>query len=164
MLVLVRRAAHIALVAAALIALGSCGDDEGTAPPPRTTPPETSPEPPAAGDGRWSNRTRDVVLTLERKRGEPGSVMELTIENRGDERLEFGVAYRLERRTEDGWRWLNRDAAFILILKVVPPGEREVEEITLPEDLSPGRYRIVKTFSVAGGPRFDAAVRFSVRV
>jgi hypothetical protein len=158
------RRAQTVLVAVVLTVLGSCGGgDESVEPPARTTPPETSPRPPGSEDGRWSSRTRGVLLTLERRRGGPGSVMELTIENRGDERLEFGVAYRLERRTEGGWRWLNRDAAFILILKVIPPGEREIEQITLPRDLSPGRYRIVKSFSVAGDRRFDAAVGFSVR-
>lgn len=82
-----------------------------------------------------------VVMSLDRDK------RELTIENTTGKRLEYGVAYRLERRTANGWRWLNRDSAFILILKVLEPGAREREKISMLAGLEPGHYRIVKAFT-----------------
>ena len=124
----------------------SCGDDDGE-PAPGTT--ATAPRP-------------GIVLDLSTDTAAPGDKLRLTIENTTRTRFEFGVAYRLERRTDDRWRWINRDSAFILILKFVEPGGREREEIRLPPDLKPGRYRIVKGFS-AGEREIEASVEFSVR-
>ena len=59
--------------------------------------------------------------------------------------------------------WINEDAAFALILKVVEPGRREREEIRLPDDIRPGRYRIVKSFNApATGRELEASVGFTV--
>ena len=78
-------------------------------------------------------------------------------------RLEYGLAYRLERRIGPSWRWINRDAAFALILLVVEPGKREREEIRLPDDIRPGRYRIVKSFTAPAADRkLEASVEFTV--
>ena len=105
-----------------------------------------------------------VGLALDDKHAQAGDTLKLTIENRGNAWLEFGVAYRLERRTGSRWRWVNRDSAFILILKVLEPGRRETEEIGLPGDLKPGRYRIVKSFSAPAANRtIRATVEFTVR-
>jgi hypothetical protein len=69
--------------------------------------------------------------------------------------------YRLERRVGDSWRWINRNAAFALILKIAEPGRREREDIRLPEDLRPGRYRIVKEFT-ASDREITVSVEFTV--
>ena len=54
----------------------------------------------------------------------PASPSKLTVENDTQyPPLEYGLAYRLERRTVDGWVWINEDAAFALILRVVEPGK-----------------------------------------
>jgi hypothetical protein len=93
----------------------------------------------------------------------PGETFQLTVENRAGTRLEYGLAYRLERRVGSRWRWINRDAAFALILKIVEPGKREREEIRLPRNLRPGLHRIVKSFTApATGLELDAAVQFTV--
>ncbi len=133
----------------------SCDDDDPAGPPPptATTP---APQPP-------SSERRGVVLSLDRETPHPGETLQLTVENRTRWRLEYGLAYRLERRTGLGWRWVNRDAAFALILLVVEPGKREREDIQLPDDLRPGRYRIVKSFTApAVDRRLDADVEFTV--
>ena len=83
-------------------------------------------------DGRAAAGARGRrARARSRRPPHPGDTLELTVENHTRTRLEYGVAYRLERRTDDGWRWVNRDAAFILLLKVVEPGAREREEIRL---------------------------------
>jgi hypothetical protein len=132
------------LVATLAIVAPSCdgGDDDAieTTPPP-PTPTQPAPEPPRP-------QRRAVVLSLDRESASPGQTLQLTIENRTRTRFEFGVAYRLERREGSRWQWVNRDAAFILILKFIEPGAREREEIRLPDHLEPGRYRIVKSFSM----------------
>lgn len=128
-----------------------------TTPPPTTTTTQPEPKPPSA-------ERRGVVLELDRDSAKPGETLELTVENHTRTRLEYGVAYRLERRTADGWRWVNRNSAFILILKVAEPGASERETIQLPEHLEPGRYRIVKTFEApATGRDLRASVQFTVR-
>jgi hypothetical protein len=128
------------IVTLAVFSPGCDGDDDPVDTSPSPAPP-THPEPKPP-----PTEHRGVTLQLDRERAAPGDTLELTIENGTPNRLEYGVAYRLERRTPDGWRWVNRDAAFILILKMIEPGARDREEIQLAGDLKPGRYRIVKAF------------------
>jgi hypothetical protein len=133
----------------ATLVLASCGGGDDTTEP--TTP---TPEPPTSD-------SRAVVLSLDPERPHGGETVTLTVDNRTRWRLEYGVAYRLEHRVEGEWRWINRDAAFILILKVVEAGRREREEIQLPRQLERGRYRIVKSFTAPAVERdFDASVEF----
>ena len=145
------------LVTLAVLPAGCDGDDDpmDTSPPP-APPTHPEPKPPP-------REHRGVTLQLDRDQVTPGETLELTIENGTRTRLEYGVAYRLERRTADGWRWVNRDAAFILILKMIEPGARDREEIQLPDDLKPGRYRIVKEFEDPADHRtLRASVQFTV--
>src|SRR5688500_18167562 len=134
----------------ATLVLASCGGgSDGTEP---TTP---APQPPAS-------ERRGVVLNLEPGSPHPGETVTLTVENRTRWRLEYGVAYRLEQRVDRRWRWINRDSAFVLILKFVEAGGREREQMQLP-GLEPGRYRIVKSFTAPATEReLDASVEFTV--
>jgi len=103
-----------------------------------------------------------VVLSLDRSTPHAGETLELTVENRTRTRLEYGLAYQLEQRKDGRWVWINKDAAFALILKVVEPGKREREDILLPDDLRPDRYRIVKSFTAPAAQGLDASVEFTV--
>ena len=131
------RLALVMLLGTLPFGVPSCGGDDG-------------------GDGGADPpERRGVILSLDR------DTRELTIENTTGKRLEYGVAYKLERRTATGWRWINRDSAFILILKVLEPGGREREKITLPQES--GRYRIVKSFTDPETRReIPATVEFAV--
>ena len=143
-----------ALVATLALFAAGCGGDDDTVD--TTSPTPTTPTTP-------SREHQDIVLELDRETAQPGDVLELTIDNRTPTRWEYGAAYRLERRTDDGWRWVNRDQAFILLLKVLEPRAREREEIGLPDDLEPGRYRIVKSFTdPAAGEETRAKATFTV--
>jgi hypothetical protein len=142
------RRSSIALLLAS-IALAACGggNDDGDR---------------GGGEPAPSPR-QDVVLTLDRETPHAGDTIELTVENHTSTRLEYGLVYRLERRVDAGWRWINKDAAFALILKVVEAGKREREEIGLEDDLRAGGYRIVKEFSApATGREYRATVEFTV--
>jgi hypothetical protein len=120
---------------------------------PLTTP--TSAPPPPERQG--------VSISLEPDTPHPGDTVRLTVENYTRTRLEYGLAYRLERRVDRRWVWINRNAAFALILKIVEAGTRERENIRLPNDLRPGRHRIMKTFNApATGRELDAYFEFAV--
>jgi hypothetical protein len=134
----------------ATLVLASCGGAD------ETEPTTSAREPPASGNG-------GVVLSLDRDSPHAGETVTLTIENRTRWRLEYGVPYQLEHRTNGRWRWINRDSAFILLLKVLEAGKREREQIELPRRLEPGRYRIVKSFTAPAADRkLDASVEFNV--
>ncbi len=134
----------------ATLVLASCGGGDSSDP---TTP---APEPPRS-------ESRGVVLSLDLESPHPGDTLTLTVENNTRTRLEYGLVYRLEHFVEGDWRWINRDAAFALILKIVDAGKREREDIRLPTDLEPGRYRIVKSFTAPEtGRKLDASVGFNV--
>jgi hypothetical protein len=134
----------LVLLLAALV-LAGCDDDDAVEPPPAPA------------------ETKGVVLSLDRTTPHAGETLELTVENHTRERLEYGLAYKLERRNDGRWVWINEDAAFALILKVVGPGRSEREDILLPDDLRPDRYRIVKSFTApATGRELDASVEFTV--
>ena len=137
------------LAAAALAAIAaSCG---GGADDP---PDEPRPAPPR----------EPVLLHLDRSVAEPGATLELTVENRGRNAIEFGLAYRLEHRRGARWQWLNERDVFALIAYVVNPGRRHEQKVSLPKDLEPGDYRIVKTFTVhQTRRRLDVEARFAVR-
>lgn len=146
------------LLATAVLFAAGCDDDDAvdTTPPPTATTTQPEPEPPSA-------ETKGVVLSLDRTTPHAGETLRLTVENRTRTRLEYGLAYRLEQRTGDRWKWINKDAAVALILKIVEPGKRESENIQLPNDLQPGRYRIVKSFTAPETGRvLDASVEFTV--
>jgi hypothetical protein len=69
----------------------------------------------------------------------------------------------LERRTGHGWRWINLDQAFILLLQSIEAGETKHQEIDLPGDLEPDRYRIRKKFTGRpGGQELRRAAYFRV--
>jgi len=123
--------------------LASCGGGDMTEPP--------------------ASDSRGVVLSLDLASPHPGDTLTLTVENNTRTRLEYGLVYRLEHFVEGDWRWINRDAGFALILKIVDAGKREREDIELPADLEPGRYRIVKSFTAPEtGRQLDASVQFNV--
>ncbi len=43
--------------------------------------------------------------------------------NTGEVLIETNYVFRLERKTDDGWRWINRRQAWILPLLFLEPGE-----------------------------------------
>lgn len=106
----------------------------------------------------------DATMKLDKTEAQAGDKLQLTIENTGDRRLDYGVAYMLERRTDHGWRWINLDQAFILVLQVIEAGATEHQEIDLPGDLKPDTYRIRKSFTGRPGEqKFRRAAEFRVR-
>ena len=104
-----------------------------------------------------------VAVSVDREVARPGESLKLTIDNRGPTHLAYGLAYRLER-WQGRWKLVNREQAFALVLLGVGPGDRAEQEIRLPAELKPGRYRVTKQFTGRGTKRrMGAAVEFRVR-
>jgi hypothetical protein len=135
----VRRVALAAALAAALA--GGCGRGAGVQPPP-------------------DHNSPGIDMEVSPRVARPGQTLRLVVRDRRARRLEGGLAYRLER-WEGGWRWLNRDMAFALILVAVEPGRPYTQRIELPGDAEAGLYRVTKNFR-AGGEYLQVAARFNV--
>jgi hypothetical protein len=43
--------------------------------------------------------------------------------NTGDRSVSYGYGYKLERKTREGWRWINRRQASPLVILVLKPGK-----------------------------------------
>jgi hypothetical protein len=100
--------------------------------------------------------------------------------NTGAVSLSYGTPYKLERRTSDGWRWINRRQAWTLPLLSLAPGEtsrpgpiavyrvnpkarcpHSSEPCCLRVPLRPGLYRVTKGFS-SGARQLIARATFRV--
>ena len=102
---------------------------------------------------------------------EEGSVtpewMRYTIANDTDEELTYGAEYRLEKRGLLGWRqlWENfLPAGWDAVGYFVSPHGTSTEGFSWTGrygELSPGTYRMVRTYTLAGQD-YTAAVEFTV--
>jgi hypothetical protein len=95
------------------------------------------------------------------------------LKNVGEGELGYGFGFKLERKTTEGWRWVNRRQAFRLPLFHLPPGVRsDPESLAVyydeptPIELPAGWYRVTKTVTLAPGePRPPVmGVRVTFRV
>jgi hypothetical protein len=98
----------------------------------------------------------------------PSEAPRATLVNTGGVALVSGYGYKLERRSGDRWRWINRHQGVILVLLFLEPGESARPEpigiyrpaprrstcprsgcVCIPMPLRPGLYRVTKGFRVA---------------
>jgi hypothetical protein len=156
---------------ALVLALSACG---GLAREPSKG--TTGPAPPVATDvasASAGNRTARVELRLEPSSVHSGEAPKLTLTNTGKVNLVYGVPFKLERKTDSGWKWVNREQAFILPLLLLRPGEtgdpQPVEVYgsePTPVELPPGLYRVTKDAglqdSYPKGPELRISVTFRV--
>ncbi|MDQ6421289.1 hypothetical protein RB620_17835 [Paenibacillus sp. LHD-117] len=82
----------------------------------------------------------------------PGDELQLKTINHGPTNLaHHGKLYDLEKQSSDGWKQMNERPTAMTLEGYLPiPVGEYTQNITLPEDLAPGTYRIVKHI---GGPR-----------
>lgn len=97
----------------------------------------------------------------------------MTLANVGDKVVGYGPGFKLERRTEGEWVWVNRRQGFNLPLFYVEPGRRGRPEpiavyfqSPVPVRLRPGLYRVSKTVQLTPGrprpPTMEVAATFHV--
>lgn len=136
------------LVAAALaLALASCGGASDDPDQPTSSPASTSaapPAPPATGDG--------LTVVVEPPEATPGSTVRATVSNGSEQQFTYGAAYEIDRAIEGGWDPVELPPrAVIEIAYVAPPGGTGAAlQVELPDDLDPGRYRVVVARDVPG--------------
>lgn len=91
-----------------------------------------------------------------------GDVITVLVDNRGDRRLDYGLANRVDRYVDGEWVEATADVyeggppAFAEILLTLKPGELGApEEIPLDPDVEPGTYRVVKEVFAQSGTAPD---------
>lgn len=90
----------------------------------------------------------------------PGDELGYRINNTGSVELICGLAYRLERKTSDGWVHTNPGMAFRLIGFGVLPGQGRELSAMIPADALGGSYRISTSVT---SDHVEGAVRLSAR-
>lgn len=91
----------------------------------------------------------------------PGEPPRAVLENIGNATVGYGPGFKLEKRTDEGWRWINRRQAFTLPLFYLRPGETGKPEVLAvylespkPMALEPAMYRVTKGLQpTPGKPR-----------
>jgi hypothetical protein len=88
--------------------------------------------------------------------------------NDGPGTVSYNPPFKLERMTDSGWRWINRNQAFTLPLFGLGPGKRSGPESVAiyrgtpnPVELTPGVYRVSRGVGVSGST-VHLRVRFRV--
>jgi hypothetical protein len=116
---------------------------------------------------------RKIRIEVTPCRVDSSDTARLVLENLGEPRVGYAPAFKLEKKTHSGWRWINRRQAFTLPLFYLEPGERsDPQPIAVyfdkqePLKLRPGLYRVTKTIDLTPGkPRpltMDVKARFRV--
>src|SRR5687768_5656519 len=169
-------AVAIALGLAALLRFFTPGPEEVSPVP--TRPPSARVEPgEGAAFGEASTRIdgKEAKARLEIRPGRVGEghLPSMTLMNVGETEFSYGLPFRLEIRTSDGWHWVNRHQAFNLPLLHLGPGERADSEkigmyVDTPDPLpfAPGTYRVTRTVDIDAfdetAPSLRVAARFEV--
>jgi hypothetical protein len=102
-----------------------------------------------------------------------GQAPKAVLVNTGDGQLGYSFGFKLERRGEKRWRWVNRRQGFPRPLFYLAPDRRsDPEPIEVffdkpePVNLRPGLYRVTKSVDLAPGtprpPRMDVRASFRV--
>ena len=93
--------------------------------------------------------------------------------NEGEGQLGYGPGFKLERKGDQRWRWVNKRQAFPLPLFYLAPDQRSDPETIVvfidepePVTLRPGLYRVTKSVDLAPGrprpPRMNVSATFRV--
>lgn len=102
-----------------------------------------------------------------------GDAPQAVLVNIGDGELGYGFVFKLERRRDEGWRWVNKRQAFPLPLFYLAPDARsDPESLAVyfnkpkPIELRPGLYRVTKSVDLTPGkprpPTMDIRAAFRV--
>lgn len=107
-----------------------------------------------------------AALLLDPPAVQPSGSLDAMVVNRGDQPLEHGLAYRIERW--DGEHWQQTDIApdvFPAIALIVGPGETgRPNTVQIPEEVGSGFYRITKSVTTKGRETaLDVHALFQVR-
>jgi hypothetical protein len=99
-----------------------------------------------------------VELVVSSSRVARGQAPTAVVVNTGEGNLAYTFPFRLERRTDTGWRWINRREAWPMPLLPLAAGHRSApQSLALyighptPKPFRPGLYRVTKSFDLSSG-------------
>jgi hypothetical protein len=105
-----------------------------------------------------NGRPKRVRIEITPCKVAPGEAPVAILRNIGSGRLGYGPGFRLEKKTDHGWRWINKRQAFPLPLFYLHSGEQsDPEPIAVyfaklqAVELEPGLYRVAKGVQLAPG-------------
>jgi hypothetical protein len=135
----------------------------------------------ATGDSRCFSSASETLNGLRKRvrmevypcRVDEDDVSRLVLTNTGEGWLGYTFGFKLEKKTSEGWRWINRRQAFPLPLILLRVGQQSgPERIEVyfskprPERLTPGRYRVTKGLDLTPGklrpPTMSVSAQFMV--
>jgi hypothetical protein len=116
---------------------------------------------------------RRVQIVVTPCRVVSGETPRTVLTNLGKTQVGYGPGFKLDRRVNGRWRWINRRQGFTLPLFYLEPGEKgEPESLAVylgspdPVELSPGHYRVTKGVQLAPGkprpPTMNLRVNFRI--
>jgi hypothetical protein len=116
---------------------------------------------------------RRVRIEIVPCRSVSGEAPRAVLTNIGETQVGYGPGFKLERRIDGRWLWVNRRQAFTLPLFYLDPGEEsEQERLTVyfdspdPVELEPGLYRVTKSLQLTPGkprpPTMGVRVKFHI--
>jgi hypothetical protein len=144
---------------------------------PQTVASTIQAQPMSASTGRartvLDGKLKAVQLRIRPAQVVQGEAPRTVLVNVGEGQLGYSFGFKLERKGEEQWRWVNRRQAFPLPLFYLAPGRRSDPEkvevfvdMPKPITLRPGLYRVTKSLDLAPGkprpPRMDVSATFRV--
>jgi hypothetical protein len=162
----------LALVTLSLFALIACTSDNPEGPASEATgPPDVVSRNDSARNSSGSSTrcTGQTATSFEGKRVATrlritpcrvvvGDAPKAVLVNIGDGELGYGFGFKLDRRTDQGWRWINKRQGFPLPLFFLAPDARsDPESLAVyinqpkPIELRAGLYRVTKSVDLTPG-------------
>lgn len=125
-----------------------------------------------SGAALAGERARSPRTTVSDKSVEPGQIVEVTVKGSMTRKLVGGPATYIERQSESGWEAVATSVWYGTGEPTLQPPDASVAfvrvdvtsfPVAIP-DVSPGQYRISRTYSVEGSDsKVEAKVRIQVR-
>src|ERR1700753_322978 len=94
--------------------------------------------------GKPASEATVAEMVLQRQQLRPGDRFEYEVVNHGRVALMFGASYGVDRKTATGWESVNSNAMFRAWGKRLDPGSRFMLDARVPDDATPGSYRLRK--------------------
>jgi hypothetical protein len=102
-----------------------------------------------------------ATLSATPAQARPGQTLDLALTNTAATCLHVGYDVSWQIYRDGTWVEIPLDRAVILLLASVAPGQTFRHDFAVPQDSSPGQYRVVKHIS-GSGPRVDVAAAVTV--
>ena len=116
---------------------------------------------------------RQVRIEVVPCRAVSGQAPRAVLTNIGETQVGYGPGFKLERKIDGRWLWVNRRQPFTLPVFYLDPGEEgEQEPLAVyfdspdPVELEPGLYRVTKSLQLTPGkprpPTMGVRVKFRI--